>query len=448
MTSNLIFLISDLPIIVLAMARKDEVYEDLLGFILIVLILLFALGVVILMVTRWISGPAPGDRKSGYATALRVAAWFITILGFIGGTVLIGPLLWWFAAIAVIATMAYGKRVATQQYAMLALVGVAADRSIPLETAFAAFGRECGGWMRERAAEIVQILRSGASLTDALEAVPGVLPPEAVPLVCVGYENGSLGPAISEAISARKLLEPAWQSIVPKIGYICALPVFAGGIVVFLCLKIFPQFQKIFRDFGIRLPDATRWLLYAANFADNAWPLLVMAWLIVVGLFMYAVLRYAGAIRWDLPGMAWLLRRRHVATVLDALALAAQRERPLGTALSTLASVYPQRSIGRRLRAVCDDIKGGGDELHSLYSHGLLGKADLALLQAAKRNGNFAWAASEMADSNRRRLIYRLNTVVQAVFPLVVVGYGLLVAWVATAVIYPLAALILRLTPS
>ena len=54
--------------------------------------------------------------------------------------------------------MAYGKQVATQQYAMLALVGAAAERSMPLETAFAAFGHERGGWMRRRTAEIVYML--------------------------------------------------------------------------------------------------------------------------------------------------------------------------------------------------------------------------------------------------------------------------------------------------
>ena len=96
--------------------------------------------------------------------------------------------------------MAYSKHVATQQYALLALVGAAAERSMPLETAFAAFGHERGGWMRRRTAEIVDMLYHGASLPAALKAVPGALPPEAVPLVCVGYENGSLGPAIARPL--------------------------------------------------------------------------------------------------------------------------------------------------------------------------------------------------------------------------------------------------------
>ena len=91
-------------------------------------------------------------------------------MGFVVGTCLVLPglAILWFATLAVIISMAYGKQVATQQYAMLALVGAAAERSMPLETAFAAFGHERGGWMRRRAAEIAYLLHHGASLPDSL----------------------------------------------------------------------------------------------------------------------------------------------------------------------------------------------------------------------------------------------------------------------------------------
>ena len=40
--------------------------------------LVFLLGVVMLMVTRWFTGPAPGDRNREYVTAIRVFAWILT----------------------------------------------------------------------------------------------------------------------------------------------------------------------------------------------------------------------------------------------------------------------------------------------------------------------------------------------------------------------------------
>jgi type II secretory pathway component PulF len=93
-------------------------------------------------------------------------------------------------------------------------------------------------------------------------------------------------------------------------------------------------------------------------------------------------------------------------------------------------------------------LQAGGDDLQSLHLHGLLGKTDLALLQAARRNGNLAWAAREMADSNRRRFIYRMNAVLDVILPLIIVVYGLLMAAVAVAVFFPMANLIQGLAPS
>jgi type II secretory pathway component PulF len=408
--------------------------------------LVFLLGVVTLMLVRLATGPAPGDHKPVYLIVIRVFAWILTGVSVLVGAVLFLPGLGiiWFATLAVVISMYYSTQVATQRYAMLALVGAAAERSIPLETAFAAFGRERGGWMRRRTSEIVFLLTHGAPLPTALKEVPGALPPEAMPLVCVGYESGELGPAAAQAIATRNLFEPVWQALIPKIGYVCFLPAFAVGVLAFISLVIMPQFQKIFVDFGIRLPDITVGLIDACAWSAHFWPLWGVVWLCLTLLFAYGLLRYAGSIRWDLPGMGWLMRRRHIATVLDALALAARRQRPLGDVLSTLATSYPQSSIERRLLDAYDDLQAGGDDLQCLFHRGLLGKTDLALLQAARRNGNLAWAAREMADSNRRRFIYRVNALTQVLFPAVIVFYGLLMTMIAVAMFLPMASLIRR----
>jgi general secretion pathway protein F len=254
-----------------------------------------------------------------------------------------------------------------------------------------------------------------------------------------------LGPAIRRAIATRNLFQPVWQSIFPKIGYICFLPMAAFGLIAFMMLMIVPQYEKIFRDFNTKLPDITFAVIGVCH-----WPLLWMplgaAWLLLGLLFLYSLLRYTGSLRGDLPGMHWLMRMRYRADVLDALALAAERQQPLYEALRIVAGSHPQRAIARRLAKVSQEARGGGDELQSLLRRGLLGAADLALLEAARRNGNFAWAAREMADSNRRRFIYRTYALLQMVFPAVVLGYGILTGIVFAAMFLPMVALIANLS--
>ena len=74
----------------------------------------------------------------------------------------------------------------------------------------------------------------------------------------------------------------------------------------------------------------------------------------------------------------------------------------------------------------------------SLYRHGLIRKSDLAVLQSAERAGNLSWALRELADSNRRRLAYRLNAALQLLFPPAVLCFGAAVLFIVVAMFLPL----------
>ena len=114
----------------------------------------FLLGAGMLTVIPWFAGPSPGGRKS--VPLLWTAAWALWILGFVIGFALFAPVLpiICITIVTVVISMSSRKQAETQQYALLALIGAATKRAMPLETAVAAFGHERGGWMRRRCREI------------------------------------------------------------------------------------------------------------------------------------------------------------------------------------------------------------------------------------------------------------------------------------------------------
>jgi protein transport protein HofC len=91
------------------------------------------------------------------------------------------------------------------------------------------------------------------------------------------------------------------------------------------------------------------------------------------------------------------------------------------------------------------DLTQGKDWCVSLYEQGLLRPADAAVLESARRVGNLSWALRETAENGERRLAYRLQTWVQALFPLFVLLIGALVFVVAVGYFSPLVILIERL---
>jgi type II secretory pathway component PulF len=228
----------------------------------------------------------------------------------------------------------------------------------------------------------------------------------------------------------------------PRILYICFVLWFASVAVTFLILNIVPKLEKIFRDFGTGLPEATLWVIGVTRQLGHLGVLVALVPMAALGLLVYAVLRYAGVIRWDPPGIARLVRRLDAAAILDVLALAVAHEQPIDQAIDSLCWSYPRRAVRNRLASVLGDIREGTDWRESLHRRGLIGRAELAVLRAAQQAGNLPWAMRELADSGRRRFAYRVTALLQLLVPVMILGLGAMVFAVVVAFFLPLVHLI------
>ena len=76
----------------------------------------------------------------------------------------------------------------------------------------------------------------------------------------------------------------------------------------------------------------------------------------------------------------------------------------------------------------------------------VFGSREAAVLKAAERVGNLPWALDEVSDSMRRRMAYRATAVLNVVFPIVLVAFGLVGGWIVIAMAMPLITLISQLS--
>ena len=132
--------------------------------------------------------------------------------------------------------------------------------------------------------------------------------------------------------------------------------------------------------------------------------------------------------------------------ILDGLAVAAAQDRPVleGIRAGPVVSASRPSAAGSARPPPRWTPAAIGARASSATA--LIGRADRAILQAAQRVGNLPWRCGEMADSNRRRLAYRVQALLQMCFPLAVFVYGAIVCFIAVAVLLPLTALIYRLS--
>ncbi|MBN2295454.1 MAG: type II secretion system F family protein [Pirellulales bacterium] len=348
--------------------------------------------------------------------------------------------------VAVVVMMAYRKHQLAMQRAFIRTMAIAAERKIPLAATARSCAAEPGAWPRQKMLLMARMIESGMPLPEVFARSKGLFPDTAMPVLQIGCQTGTLDKALRLFSAVGNGETRIWGSITAKLLWAVLLLIYSLGVITFYMIKLMPAMERIFDDFEIDLPPLTQIILDATQL--NGLIMVIGSWglLLLSILALYSLLRYSGWINFNLPGTNRFLRRLDMATVLETLALVVKQRQPMAPALATLALTYPKRGIRSRIHRVWMDVQSGGDWCHALNQHGLINSKDEAVLQSASRAGNLAWAMRQMADSQRRRSMYRLQTLVQVTFPPLVIFIGAFFALLVIGLFMPLVKLIHCLT--
>ncbi len=317
-----------------------------------------------------------------------------------------------------------------------------AERGIPLEQIARAFACERSDEIGLRASRLADYLVGGTPLPEALVHAKTSLPLDGILAARYGTEMGNLGQAIARIAKRQSQLDQVIRSVFEKVFYLFLVASIMSVIISFMMLRIVPVFVKMFDEFEVGLPATTLLVIYASEAAVNYFIFLIPLVLLASVFFLMGGLHYVGWLPRDFPVVNWLTRRYDGALVMRTLGLAAEEQRPFSNVIATLARLYPKRSVRASLDQAGRSIERGEPWTESLRRTGIIGRADATVLEAAERTGNVAWALDEMADSSVRRWIFRLQLVVNVVFPIFVLLMGVIVAILVVGLFVPLVALI------
>lgn len=222
------------------------------------------------------------------STILFFAAGLGLVIGLIGGWILIVPAV----VIAVfLLLMTIDRTRRAEHRALVWSLSVAAQKEIPLSEAARAYADETLGDTGRRALALAFALERGEPLAQAARSARLRMGTAMKLAVQLGERLGLLGPAMRQQLDAAHQIDATLSVVVGRLFYLVVAIGALSSISTFCLLKIVPVFQKMFDEFGLKLPPITVAVIDFAKGSANVFP-----WLSILAFGFTALLVLGGAI--------------------------------------------------------------------------------------------------------------------------------------------------------
>lgn len=292
--------------------------------------------------------------------------------------------------------------------------------------------------------QVHQEIINGASLSDALDRLPGnAVPKLYVNMIRAGEVSGTL-PEILKRLSAhyaqsREIREQVQAALI----YPAILILVGLTAIVFFMTYMVPKFEKLFASMGQKMPLPTRVLIAISELIGTWWWLGLI--LIVIGAVVYARYRATeeGKLKTDewklrLPIVGQILRHSAFAQFARTLAALLRNGVPVLEALRIVADIVQNKVIAREILQARERVTDGTTISSPLASGKIFPPLLIDMLAVGEESGDMINALEQIAEtyeSDLKRSIKLLLSVLEpAIIVVMALTVGVLVLSILSAV--------------
>jgi len=291
--------------------------------------------------------------------------------------------------------------------------------------------------------DVTSSVQGGSQLSAALRRHPAVFPAIMVSLVRASEVSGTMGPML-ERVSGYLTKElHTMRQVRSALTYPIFMLVMAATVTGFLLAVVLPKFATIYEGRGATLPAPTR-LLMGIN------DVIVMYWwaiLIGGGALGFAIMMFRQSVR-GRRAIDWLKLNIPIIRNLYTQLYISRACRTMGTMLSSGVSMLDMIAVVRDVTEnvhfqemwdqVDQRLKGGAQFSDTLAASKLVPKSVSQMVRSGERSGRLGQVLSRVAEFSEQEFDRAVKTTTQFIEPLMVGVMGMVVGFIAIALLLPI----------
>ena len=297
--------------------------------------------------------------------------------------------------------------------------------------------------MRFAMQSIAEDIQGGISISAAMEKHPNVFTSFYVAMVRAGEESGKLSETF---LYLADYLEREFE-LVSKTKNALVYPAFVVVtfvvVIILMMTLVIPKLSSILIETGQTLPIYTRVVIGISNFFVNYWFIIVAIIVAFAGYFWYLMSRESGKRTLDgwkitLPLFGDLYRKLYLSRIADNLNTMLSAGIPVLRALEITGQVVDNKIYQSILMQAVEDVRGGEQISQSFEKHPEIPAIMVAMVKVGEETGSIGQILSTLARFYKREVDNAVDTLIGLIEPIMIVGLGVGVGFLLTAILIPI----------
>jgi type IV pilus assembly protein PilC len=290
---------------------------------------------------------------------------------------------------------------------------------------------------------IIEAVKGGTSLSDAMAAYPGVFPPLFTSTVRAGEQSGALVDVLRRHIDYQKRMLAVRRKLVTSLAYPVFLVIALIAVLSLFFLYIIPNFTQMYSDQAGKLPFLTSLLISFTDAFSTGAPFLFAA-AVAAGAAGYAWRRTEtgkrtlDALVLRMPLVRSLVIQYILAQLTRTLATVLRGGIPLVTALDTTAGVIGNRVVGRRLLESRVLVTEGVSLAEAISRTHLAPDMTVRMIEVGESSGDLPQMLEDVSDFYEQEVENRLTVITTMIEPVLMLTMGIVIAFIVVALYLPI----------
>ena len=288
--------------------------------------------------------------------------------------------------------------------------------------------------------KILEKIKSGAQLSDALEAQGPVFSRFYLNLIRAGEAGGALEVVLDRLTQYLDSSKELRDTVTTAMIYPIILVIMAVGSLLLLLTFVVPQFTEMFDSAGKELPIPTQIVVGAADAIRSYWWTAIPIFTVVSGWIRYQRSDPVRRIAWDgsmlkLPLFGDLMLKFQVASFSRTLATLLTNGVPLLAGLSIVKDTLENRLVAQKLGLAVESLKEGGGMSAPLMEAEIFPSLAMQMIKLGEESAQLPEMLDRVATTYDKEIKISIQRLLALLEPVLIVGLGIMIGGIIISIL-------------